>query len=235
MGQTMQTDTRALPKHWPPDDTEESVMGTDFHQATIINLRIGINSIGHLHQAPGEDMPWQALTQTILSGFRRPSGTTYRTLPDVFVYTHPIDPTRPSVSLQQEGPPALIIEVLSESTWEVDSSFDRGKGYSYAQAGVQEYLVLDPFTEYMPKQGRAWRLEGELYQPWEPNAMGRWVSKSIPIAIGFEGLFVSVYTLEGKRQLHAHEIGPELRARDEEIERLRRLLRERGYEDPTER
>ena len=28
---------------WPPDDTEESVLGTDLHQTTIRNLALGIN------------------------------------------------------------------------------------------------------------------------------------------------------------------------------------------------
>jgi hypothetical protein len=28
---------------WPPDDTEESVLGTDLHQTTIRNLTLGIN------------------------------------------------------------------------------------------------------------------------------------------------------------------------------------------------
>jgi len=30
---------------WPLDDTEESVVGTDLHQMTIMNLRWGINEI----------------------------------------------------------------------------------------------------------------------------------------------------------------------------------------------
>ena len=30
---------------WPPDDTEESILGTDLHQMTISNLRLGINEL----------------------------------------------------------------------------------------------------------------------------------------------------------------------------------------------
>ena len=33
---------------WPPDDTEESVVGTDWHQMTIMNLRWGINEVARL-------------------------------------------------------------------------------------------------------------------------------------------------------------------------------------------
>jgi hypothetical protein len=28
---------------WPPDDTEESVLGTTLHQGTITNARLGLN------------------------------------------------------------------------------------------------------------------------------------------------------------------------------------------------
>jgi hypothetical protein len=33
---------------WPPDDTEESVVGTHLHQMTIINLRWGLNELRRL-------------------------------------------------------------------------------------------------------------------------------------------------------------------------------------------
>lgn len=33
---------------WPPDDTEESVVGTNLHQKTIINLRWGINEVARM-------------------------------------------------------------------------------------------------------------------------------------------------------------------------------------------
>ena len=39
--QALQRSQRAR-QPWPPDDTEESVVGTDFHQMTITNLRVGI-------------------------------------------------------------------------------------------------------------------------------------------------------------------------------------------------
>jgi len=46
----------------------------------------------------------------------RPDGSAYRTYPDVFVYPRLIAPDRGSVTLEVDGPPVLIIEVLSEST-----------------------------------------------------------------------------------------------------------------------
>src|SRR5579885_2830208 len=86
MAHETQTATRlAYPTEvWPPDDTEESVVGTDLHQTTIINLRLGINEIAHSRRQAGQPVPWHALDQTVLLGCRRRDGTAYRTQPDVF-------------------------------------------------------------------------------------------------------------------------------------------------------
>src|SRR5579875_1068161 len=142
MASETRTWSRAFPaaEVWPPDDTEESILGTDLHQTTITNLRWGINEVARLGRLADESSPWHALSQITLLGCRHPDGTDYRTYPDVFVYPHPVDPDRGSMALEVDGPPVLIIEVLSESTYEADIDLDRGKGYSYAHAGVREYL-----------------------------------------------------------------------------------------------
>jgi len=218
-----ETETRpwpALPMGvWPPDDTEESVRGTHLHQTTITNLRWGINKIARLHTAPGAAAPWQAHSQSIVMGFARADGSRYKTLPDVFVYDRPIDLNRPSLAVGLDGPPILIIEVLSESTYDVDLGVEEGKAYSYAHAGVQEYLALDPTHAYVPEGGRAWRLEQGVYQPWEPDAEGRWRSAQIDVSIGLEGAMAAVYTHEGARQLHEGEVGAELTRREAALAR----------------
>jgi len=111
-------------------------------------------------QAPGEPLPWTALSQMLLLGCRHPDGSYYRTYPDVFVYLMQVDVQRGSLNIGIDGPPALIIEVLSESTFEVDIDHARGKGYSYARAGVSEYLALDP-TGQDVAGAAAWRLAGD--------------------------------------------------------------------------
>jgi len=203
---------------WPPDDTEESVVGTDLHQTTIMNLRWGINEAA-ASISSGEIAPWQALSQTVVTGFQRGNNTRYKTMPDVFVYRQQIDRRRGSVSIALDGPPALIIEVLSESTYDVDLDLDDGKGYSYARAGVGEYLTLDPTGEFLPEQARAWRLEGGVYQPWAPDVDGRWRSEQIAVAIGVEGVLAAVYGSDGRRQLREGEISAELARRDGELAR----------------
>lgn len=216
---------------WPPDDTEASVAGTVLHQMTIINLRWGLNEVARMLMTEGHTAPWQALSQTIVTGFARPDGSRYKTLPAVFVYRHPIDQNRGSVAVGVDGPPALIIEVLSESTYDNDLDLERGKGYSYARAGVREYMAIDPTGAFMAERIRAWRLEDGVYLRWEPDADGRRRSEQIAVAFGLEGLLATVYTREGRRMLHEGEITQELARNEAELERLRRLLDERTLED----
>ncbi len=235
----MASETQARPwlyppaEVWPPDDTEESSVGTDLHQTTILNLRLGINEVAHLSRQPGQPLPWQALDQITLLGCVHPGGSDYRTLPDVFVYRHPIDPSRGSVALEVDGPPVLIVEVLSEATYRADVYLERGKGYSYARAGVREYLTLDPTGAYLPERGRGWRLVDGVYRRWEPDADRRWQSVEIAVAIGLEGALATVYTHTGERQLREGEIAEErartreeLARKDAELEELRRRLDE---------
>jgi hypothetical protein len=218
---------------WPPDDTEESVLGIDLHQETITNVRLGVNGAARLSRAPEQPVPWQAETQLLLLGCKRPDGTGFRTLPDVFVFPRPIDPLRGSFSLKVDGPPLLVIEVLSEFTAAVDLDLKAGKGYSYARAGVPEYLTIDPTGDILDEGIRAWRLEDGVYQPWEADGQGRWRSRQISVAITLEGMWVAVYTHDGRRMLREIEVEEtlarerQLRGQAEaEVERLRRLLEE---------
>jgi hypothetical protein len=105
------------PEVWPPDDTEESVMGSDLHQTAITNLRLAINELAALQTPPGGLVPWQAGGQIIYGGFRRPDGSRYDPLPDIFVCRQPFDRRRKSLALAVNGPPLMIIEVLSRRSW----------------------------------------------------------------------------------------------------------------------
>lgn len=223
----------APPVAWPPDDTEESVLSTDLHQSAITNLRLAINELAALHSPPGGPVPWQAGGQIIFSGFQRPDGSRFQPLPDIFVCRRPFDRRRKSLAIAVNGPPLLVIEVLSDTTYESDLDLEHGKGFSYAQVGVREYLTLDWSAEYLPEQGRGWRLEGDAYQVWLPEVTGRWQSREVPLAIGMEGPMVAVYTLDGRRlpregaiererSMLQHLWDEERRQRQAELERLDR-------------
>jgi Putative restriction endonuclease len=213
---------------WPPNDTEESILGTDLHQTTITNLRLGLNEAARVGIASGQPASWRALSQMALLGCKRPDGSAYRTYPDIFVYRGNVERNRGSMTIEVDGPPVLIVEVLSESTYEVDLDLVRGKGYSYARAGVSEYLTLDPTAQYLPEAIRAWRLVDGTYQPWEADSSGRHAGQYLPIAIALEGAMAAVYCgSEGRRMLLEGEIQEELARKDAELQRLRRLLDEK--------
>jgi hypothetical protein len=204
-------------RYWPPDDTEESVVGTEHHQMTIMSIRFAINELARAAVGSHAPPPWQALSQTVLLGLRRPNGTAYTTLPDVYVYKKPIDRKRSSVSLRRDGPPVLAIEVASESTFRADLNLQRGKGWSYGQAGVHEYVVLDPGGELFAERLLAWRLEDGMYVPCEPSAGEPWWSTEIPIGIAIEGDLVGIYDREQRRQLREGEVLETLALKDAEI------------------
>ena len=108
--------------------------------------------------ASQEERPWQAGSQTNVAGFARPDGRPYTTLPEVFVYSEPFDLRRATLSLAEEGPPALIVEVLSDDTWKADLDLERGKPFSYWRGGAAEYLALDPLQQFTGWDGRGWRI-----------------------------------------------------------------------------
>src|SRR5689334_14631681 len=63
---------------------------------------------------------------------------------------------------------------------------------------------------------RVWRLEAGEYQPWTPDAVGRWKSQELAIAFGIEDGLAAVYSVEGSRQLREGEISEALSRKDAE-------------------
>lgn len=94
MARKAQTQSRWYPplEEWPPDDTEESILGLEVHQKTITIVRWGANEAADLAREPWAPVPWSATSQLVFLGRMRPDGSPYRTLPDVLVFPHPIDP-----------------------------------------------------------------------------------------------------------------------------------------------
>jgi hypothetical protein len=215
------------PVVWPPDDTEESVLGTNLHQTAIRLLIAGINEAAAVATTEGAAVPWQAGGQTMIRGWRRWDGSAYTTLPDVFVYRQPWDDERGSLQLATDGPPVLIIEVLSKETCEADLDLERGKGASYAWAGVQEYLTLDPAHRYAPEGGLGWRLEQGVYRPWRRAQDGRWASQELPLAFGLEGSRAAVYASDGHRFLREGEVERTLREQQRTLQEQHDRLQER--------
>ena len=81
------------------------------------------------------------------------------------------------------------------------------------QAGVREYLVLDPSGRFVPELGRGWRRVEGVYQPWAMNERGQWVSEVIGVAIGVEDGLAAVYGGDGRRRLREGEVEAALESR----------------------
>ena len=105
-----------------------------------------------------------------------------RASPDVCAYLH-LDPARGNVGafhVDFDGPPALVIEVLSRSTWEKDVGLGNtleDKKRFYADIGVVEYWIYDPETRRQDGGGilEGFRLAEGDYVRIVPQA-GRWYS-----------------------------------------------------------
>lgn len=229
---------------WPPDDTPESIVGTDRHQNAIIDFYRGLNQLAEaLHDADlARPLPWQAIQQLLFLGARRRDGSSLTTYPDVVVLGHAIDDLQGSFRYDVDGPPLLVIEVLSPATGASDRDVTGGKGDVYARAGVREYLLVDVEGSILPQGMQGWRLENGRYAPWPPETDGRWHSREIAAVLGFDGPHPSVWSREGRRMQRGREVereqrlhAAELARQQEEIERQREEAVRQGEEAARER
>jgi Uma2 family endonuclease len=91
---------------------------------------------------------------------------------------------RPNYLLWEERPPTLVVEVTSRSTR--DEDLGRKKDL-YQWMGVEEYLLFDPFGEYLRPPVQGYRLEGGGYQPIRREADGTLVSRTMGLRFKPEG------------------------------------------------
>jgi len=87
---------------------------------------------------------------------------------------------RNRITTQYLGVPDLVIEILSESSVETDRE---DKYHEYEKAGVQEYWIVDPFTQCID----IYTLEDGTYIPYGKRGIGE-IAKSKLLS----GLEVSV-------------------------------------------
>jgi Uma2 family endonuclease len=188
-------------------DTEESVVGTEWHQEAIGALADMLREVKRRRGAA-----WAVCEGIALLGLQHVSGSPYDPRPDVMVLRRPLPSGRvSSIPLAEAGAPLFIAEVASVSTVRNDVG---EKQRAYAAIGVPEYLVFDPDGDLLPTVIRAWRLEGGIYVAWEPQADGTWYSASLEVTFEPTQPFLGVRDRDGR----PIESSPVVRAQRDRLE-----------------
>ena len=115
------------------DDTEETLVGSSFHQDAIVDAYISLKR--HRRR---RNLPWFIGNQTKLVIPRAGGAPSYQPSPDLMIYPTLGTDGRTSIAVATFGPPALVIEVVSPSTaLTSDLNFDSpgGKPHAYAAIG----------------------------------------------------------------------------------------------------
>lgn len=193
--------------NWLLSDTEESVVGTEWHQEAIGALADMLRDI-----AARRGAGWGVCEQIALLGLRHEDGTSYDPRPDVMALRRPLPSgSLSSIRLADAGAPLFIAEVASASTKTNDQ---RDKKQAYAAIGASEYLVFDPDGDLLPRPILAWRLEAGAYVPWGPGADGWWHSTTLDVSFHPAHPFLRVRDRDGT----IVELSGEVRRRARELE-----------------
>ncbi|HEY4573995.1 MAG TPA: Uma2 family endonuclease, partial [Thermoanaerobaculia bacterium] len=109
---------------------------------------------------------------------------------------------RPNYLLWEETPPSLIMEVTSLKTrWE-----DQGKKRRlYERIGVEEYMVFDPYGEYLQPRLQGYRLHRKRYQPILSAEDETLLSRTTNLLLRPEGLRLRMVDAVTGEQLPLHD------------------------------
>ncbi len=173
-----------------PDDTEDSIVGTEWHQEASSVLAVSLAAVAERRGAS-----WGVCEEVALAGLSRQNGTAYTPRPDVFVLANPIHGGLAEIALAAVGAPLLVIEVGSVSTLENDLE---GKRIAYERARVREYIVFDPSGEALADGVRAWRRGRDgRFEEWEAASSGAWESSVLEVAFVVDLPFLRVRDRDG--------------------------------------
>jgi Uma2 family endonuclease len=170
------------------DDTEESVMGSDWHMEAIVEAYNPLLTHAEERQA-ARLAPWYVSSQvTVIVPLPR-RVRPWHPKPDLFVVVGLPHVHRSSFDTRREGPmPQFVLEVASESTWRDDVQEKRDL---YFLVGVQEYVVFDPTGEFLPERVRAWQAGENGWQSWPPvvdaDDHAMWRSEVLGLTLHIEG------------------------------------------------
>jgi Uma2 family endonuclease len=178
-----------------PDDTEETLVGSTAHQGAIVALTTGLTIC-----AERRELPWLVGNQLTVVMPRERGKQPYQPSPDILVHLTLGGTQLTSLNVAEHGPPVLAIEVTSPATArerDLHPTSPTSKVRLYEAMGILEYMVFDPVAEFLRDQVRAWRMGPHGYEPWEPEADGRWHSRSLGVSFEAQGFLLRVYDSDG--------------------------------------
>lgn len=161
-----------------PESDGEPMGETDLHVEEIVYLREAL-------KRRFEETPDVYVASNLLLFYREGFPREF-VVPDVMVVRGASKGFRRNYLLWKEGvPPSLVIEVTSDKTWKKDLST---KMDLYAQMGVQEYFLFDPYDEHLESQVQGFRLAERRYSAIRPERDGSLISTTTGVAFHIEGV-----------------------------------------------
>jgi Uma2 family endonuclease len=143
--------------------------------------------------------------------------------PDVLLAKGVTKWDRPNYLLWEERPPSLVVEVTSRKTRREDL---RDKKPLYERLGVEEYVLFDPYGEYLKPRLQGFRLEKGRYQPLPLRPDGTLLSQTTDLILRPEGERLRlVDAATGEPLLWTDELGA-ARAREVAARRVERAARQ---------
>jgi Uma2 family endonuclease len=175
---------------------------------------------------------WRAAPGTyVFSGVKHLISPGLGPAPDISV-VRGLAPARDfeSYDLRTEAPPCFVIEVVSPSDARIRRIDEVDKVRIYEKVGIEEYLLVDLPR---PANGHRFHLKGYRmgpdgrYQSIQPDAQGRFASKTISLAFGVspDGGRIYVFDLEtGERLLNGIEQEEALKEAEKRVGRAEEEL-----------
>jgi Uma2 family endonuclease len=124
--------------------------------------------------------------------------------PDVLLARGVAKWARPNYLLWDEVPPSLVVEVTSRRTRHEDLGKKKGL---YERIGVTEYVLFDPYAEYLRPPLQGYRLDGGQYRPIPVGVDGSLESRTTGLKLQPEGERLRLVDLAtGERLLWPDEL-----------------------------
>ncbi|MGH2345878.1 MAG: Uma2 family endonuclease, partial [Chloroflexota bacterium] len=202
------------------DDTEEDLVGANWHQEAIGGI---VDALRDHAEVTG--LPWHVGNQLPLVAWK-PDGTAWQPSPDVMVHPAGGPEWREEMSVHTDGLPTLVIEVVSRSTWRYDQDTGHGKAWGYLALGIPEVLLFDPSGEFLDPPGRGLRTEEGAPVTWQPDHLGRYHS-ALGVIFQVEGPRLRVLDRQFQPIPFRQEKTALVARGRRELERSRRAMAER--------